>query len=142
MWVTITGITSCECRGKWQGSKCGDGSRTVTAGAALFDGKRASPGRSIIEEAGGGLSKREKALLWKRYQVFKSDSEKTLALGRITMKFKSIKGAMVALVILFLFILTSSSAMAESNYFGTYCAACHTNDSASCNACHAHGVWQ
>jgi hypothetical protein len=35
-----------------------------------------------------------------------------------------------------------ADAVAESDFFAQNCAACHNNDTVSCNACHAHGVWQ
>jgi len=37
---------------------------------------------------------------------------------------------------------SSGKAFAVSEYFTTNCAGCHTDDTPTCNGCHAHGVWQ
>ncbi|MBI5116108.1 putative metal-binding motif-containing protein [Candidatus Poribacteria bacterium] len=41
-----------------------------------------------------------------------------------------------------LVVFAEIEARAESSFFGNYCSGCHSNDTVSCNACHAHGVWQ
>jgi hypothetical protein len=46
------------------------------------------------------------------------------------------------LVVASLILLTTAKADAQSNYFQSFCASCHNNDTATCNGCHAHGVWQ
>jgi hypothetical protein len=39
-------------------------------------------------------------------------------------------------------LFASKTASAESGFFNSYCASCHSNDTATCDGCHAHGVWQ
>ena len=36
--------------------------------------------------------------------------------------------------------LWGHEARAESSFFSTYCAGCHSNVTATCNGCHAHGT--
>ena len=38
--------------------------------------------------------------------------------------------------------LSSGEAFARSSFFTDNCATCHTDDTPTCNGCHAHGVWQ
>ncbi|RJP71839.1 MAG: hypothetical protein C4532_06940 [Candidatus Abyssobacteria bacterium SURF_17] len=38
--------------------------------------------------------------------------------------------------------LVSKEAVAKPEYFTQNCASCHTNDTQTCDGCHAHGVWQ
>ncbi|RJP17128.1 MAG: hypothetical protein C4520_17560 [Candidatus Abyssobacteria bacterium SURF_5] len=52
---------------------------------------------------------------------------------------------MVAIIVLFSMWyvgLWGSEVTAEPGFFSEKCAGCHTNDSATCDGCHSHGVWQ
>jgi hypothetical protein len=57
------------------------------------------------------------------------------------MRFKFVKIVMLLLVAACWTLYATPEALAEDTFFTSRCASCHTNDSATCNGCHAHGVW-
>ncbi len=58
------------------------------------------------------------------------------------MKLRFLLLVTVFLAAICLTVFSPTQATAEPTFFAQYCAGCHTNDSATCNGCHAHGVWQ
>ncbi len=58
------------------------------------------------------------------------------------MKSKTLWAALAFALFIACVMMFTGEASAESSYFSAYCAACHSNDTASCNGCHSHGVWQ
>ena len=59
--------------------------------------------------------------------------------GRINKQWRTLPTFRTLVLLCSVLLVTASLAVAYSSYWGSRCASCHFDDSASCNGCHRHG---